>query len=126
MIHWVIAWLLIALAEDVTLVLVGRALCGFSVGVTSLSLPVYLGETIQTEVRGTLGLMPTAFGNAGKTNNNVYLMIVRDINSTLHIIIPYFSLSYLHIITIIQHKISCYRDFLNIHCYDTFNDTSTQ
>lgn len=48
------------------MVLVGRALSGFSVGIASLSLPVYLGETIQTEVRGTLGLMPTAFGNAGK------------------------------------------------------------
>ncbi|XP_011152468.1 facilitated trehalose transporter Tret1 isoform X2 [Harpegnathos saltator] len=59
------SWLLIALAQNVAMVLVGRALCGFSVGVASLSLPVYLGETIQTEVRGTLGLMPTAFGNAG-------------------------------------------------------------
>ncbi|XP_014469889.1 PREDICTED: facilitated trehalose transporter Tret1 isoform X2 [Dinoponera quadriceps] len=59
------SWLLIALAQNVAMVLVGRAICGFSVGVASLSLPVYLGETIQTEVRGTLGLMPTAFGNAG-------------------------------------------------------------
>ncbi|XP_067206047.1 facilitated trehalose transporter Tret1 isoform X2 [Linepithema humile] len=59
------AWLLIALAENVPMVLVGRALCGFGVGVASLALPVYLGETIQTEVRGTLGLMPTAFGNTG-------------------------------------------------------------
>lgn len=63
---FIAAWLLIALAQNVAMVLVGRALCGFSVGVASLSLPVYLGETIQTEVRGTLGLMPTAFGNAGK------------------------------------------------------------
>ena len=28
---------------------------GFCVGIASLSLPVYLGETIQAEVRGTLG-----------------------------------------------------------------------
>lgn len=62
----VTAWLLIALAENIPMVLVGRALCGFGVGVASLALPVYLGETIQTEVRGTLGLMPTAFGNTGK------------------------------------------------------------
>lgn len=47
------------------MVLVGRALSGFSVGVASLSLPVYLGETVQPEVRGTLGLLPTAFGNIG-------------------------------------------------------------
>jgi facilitated trehalose transporter len=40
-------------------------LAGFCVGITSLSLPVYLGETVQPEVRGTLGLLPTAFGNIG-------------------------------------------------------------
>lgn len=38
---------------------------GFCVGIASLSLPVYLGETVQPEVRGTLGLLPTAFGNIG-------------------------------------------------------------
>ncbi|XP_066584242.1 facilitated trehalose transporter Tret1-like isoform X2 [Prorops nasuta] len=59
------AWLLIALATNVSMILIGRALCGFCVGIASLSLPVYLGETIQAEVRGTLGLMPTAFGNTG-------------------------------------------------------------
>jgi len=48
------------------MVLIGRALCGLAVGVSSLTLPVYLGETIQPEVRGTLGLMPTVFGNIGK------------------------------------------------------------
>ncbi|CAK9831237.1 Facilitated trehalose transporter Tret1 [Anthophora retusa] len=62
---FIAAWLLIALATNVTMVLVGRALCGFCVGIASLSLPVYLGETIQAEVRGTLGLLPTAFGNTG-------------------------------------------------------------
>ncbi|XP_029168642.1 facilitated trehalose transporter Tret1-like isoform X3 [Nylanderia fulva] len=59
------AWILISMAQNVSMVLVGRALCGFGVGVGSLALPVYLGETIQPEVRGTLGLMPTAFGNTG-------------------------------------------------------------
>ncbi|XP_018308753.1 facilitated trehalose transporter Tret1 isoform X2 [Mycetomoellerius zeteki] len=59
------AWLLIAMAQNIPMVLAGRALCGFAVGVASLALPVYLGETIQTEVRGTLGLMPTVFGNSG-------------------------------------------------------------
>ncbi|XP_072752944.1 facilitated trehalose transporter Tret1 isoform X2 [Anoplolepis gracilipes] len=59
------AWVLISMAENVPMVLVGRALCGFGVGVASLALPVYLGETIQADVRGTLGLMPTAFGNTG-------------------------------------------------------------
>ncbi|XP_053689254.1 facilitated trehalose transporter Tret1 [Sabethes cyaneus] len=62
---FIISWLLIACANHVAMVLVGRALSGFSVGVASLSLPVYLGETVQPEVRGTLGLLPTAFGNIG-------------------------------------------------------------
>jgi facilitated trehalose transporter len=43
----------------------GRAISGFCVGIASLSLPVYLAETVQPEVRGTLGLLPTAFGNIG-------------------------------------------------------------
>ncbi|XP_011309197.1 facilitated trehalose transporter Tret1 isoform X2 [Fopius arisanus] len=59
------AWLFIGLANNFWLVLVGRGICGLCVGITSLSLPVYLGETIQPEVRGTLGLLPTAFGNIG-------------------------------------------------------------
>lgn len=44
---------------------VSRVFAGVSVGVLSLTLPVYLAETIQPEVRGTLGLLPTAFGNIG-------------------------------------------------------------
>ncbi|XP_057328213.1 facilitated trehalose transporter Tret1-like isoform X2 [Microplitis mediator] len=59
------AWIFIATASNVWLVLVGRALSGFSVGVISLVLPVYLGETLQPEVRGVLGLLPTACGNIG-------------------------------------------------------------
>ncbi|XP_044581604.1 facilitated trehalose transporter Tret1 isoform X2 [Cotesia glomerata] len=59
------AWLFIATATNVWLVLVGRALSGFSVGIISLVLPVYLGETLQPEVRGVLGLLPTACGNIG-------------------------------------------------------------
>lgn len=63
---FVISWLLIACAVQLWMVFAGRALSGFCVGVASLSLPVYLGETVQPEVRGTLGLLPTAFGNIGK------------------------------------------------------------
>lgn len=63
---FIVSWLLIACAVDVWMVLAGRALSGFCIGVASLSLPVYLGETVQPEVRGTLGLLPTAFGNIGE------------------------------------------------------------
>lgn len=62
---FIISGLLIACAVNVGMVLAGRALGGFCVGIASLSLPVYLGETLQPEVRGTLGLLPTAFGNVG-------------------------------------------------------------
>uniref|UniRef100_A0A1L8DF37 Facilitated trehalose transporter Tret1 n=2 Tax=Nyssomyia neivai TaxID=330878 RepID=A0A1L8DF37_9DIPT len=64
-IPFIVSWLLIACATNVWMVLAGRALSGFCVGIASLSLPVYLGETVQPEVRGTLGLLPTAFGNIG-------------------------------------------------------------
>ncbi|XP_045497513.1 facilitated trehalose transporter Tret1 [Colias croceus] len=60
-----IGWILIAAANVVHLILAGRAICGLCVGVGSLAFPVYLGETIQPEVRGTLGLFPTAIGNIG-------------------------------------------------------------
>lgn len=60
-----IGWMLIANAVNVTMVFVGRALSGICVGVVSLAFPVYVGETIQPEVRGALGLLPTAFGNTG-------------------------------------------------------------
>lgn len=43
----------------------GRSIQGFCVGLTTLTLPIYLGETIQPEVRGTLGLLPTTIGNVG-------------------------------------------------------------
>ncbi|XP_029672765.1 facilitated trehalose transporter Tret1-like isoform X2 [Formica exsecta] len=59
------AWILIWLAQNIPMVLIGRSLCGFGVGIASLAFPVYLGETIHAEVRGGLGLMPTVFGNGG-------------------------------------------------------------
>lgn len=60
-----IGWLLIATAKNIFMVWGGRAFCGVCVGIGSLAFPVYLGETVQPEVRGTLGLLPTAFGNTG-------------------------------------------------------------
>lgn len=76
---FIISWLIIALSIEVWMVLLGRAISGFCVGVASLALPVYLGETVQPEVRGTLGLLPTAFGNIGK------LCVNANTNSTCHI-----------------------------------------
>lgn len=60
-----LGWMLIANAPKVLMIFAGRILCGLCVGIASLAFPVYLGETIQPEVRGALGLLPTAFGNTG-------------------------------------------------------------
>ncbi|XP_059483953.1 facilitated trehalose transporter Tret1 isoform X2 [Neocloeon triangulifer] len=62
---FIISFLLIGFAQNVLMVKMGRALGGLCVGIASLCLPVYLGETVQPEVRGTLGLLPTALGNIG-------------------------------------------------------------
>jgi len=47
------------------MIYVARGLAGLCVGINCLSLPLYLAETVQPEVRGTLGLMPTTVGNTG-------------------------------------------------------------
>ncbi|XP_028156027.1 facilitated trehalose transporter Tret1-like isoform X2 [Ostrinia furnacalis] len=60
-----IGWMLIANANGIIMVYAGRALIGICVGIGSLAFPVYCGETLQPEVRGALGLLPTAFGNTG-------------------------------------------------------------
>lgn len=62
---FIVSWILIAVASNVWYLYAGRSVAGISVGVASLALPVYLGETIQPEVRGALGLLPTALGNIG-------------------------------------------------------------
>ena len=47
------------------MVYIARAIAGICVGINCLSLPIYLAETVQPEVRGTLGLLPTTVGNSG-------------------------------------------------------------
>ena len=66
--EFTIAWLLIALASHIAMIYVARATTGLCVGIICLSLPVYLAETVQPEVRGTLGLLPTTIGNGGSQN----------------------------------------------------------
>ncbi|KAJ8949160.1 hypothetical protein NQ318_012908 [Aromia moschata] len=59
------AWSVNYFAQSYEYLYASRIISGTSVGIASLTLPVYLAETIQPEVRGTLGLLPTAFGNIG-------------------------------------------------------------
>lgn len=62
---FIMAWILIGSSVNVMMIYTGRVMGGLCVGLLTLSLPVYLGETIQPEIRGILGLLPTTFGNAG-------------------------------------------------------------
>ncbi|KAH1023315.1 hypothetical protein HUJ04_012541 [Dendroctonus ponderosae] len=62
---FLVAFIVNYFAQNYVYMYVSRIISGVSVGVLSLTLPVYLAETVQPEVRGTLGLLPTAFGNIG-------------------------------------------------------------
>ncbi|XP_045468103.1 facilitated trehalose transporter Tret1-like [Harmonia axyridis] len=62
---FLISWLLIYYATNFYYIYISRCLAGCSVGLATLTLPVYLVETVQPEVRGVLGLLPMTFGNIG-------------------------------------------------------------
>ncbi|XP_076051174.1 facilitated trehalose transporter Tret1-2 homolog [Oratosquilla oratoria] len=62
---FIAAFILIGSAISVWMVYVGRVIGGACVGLLSLTIPVYLGEVVQPEIRGTLGLLPTTIGNGG-------------------------------------------------------------
>lgn len=62
---FLLSWMLSYFAQNYWFLYVSRMIAGCGVGIASLTLPVYLGETVQPEVRGSLGLLPTAFGNIG-------------------------------------------------------------
>lgn len=64
-ITFLISWLLIYYASNFYYIYMSRCLAGCSVGLATLTLPVYLVETVQPEVRGVLGLLPMTFGNIG-------------------------------------------------------------
>ncbi|XP_066907650.1 facilitated trehalose transporter Tret1 isoform X2 [Halyomorpha halys] len=64
-IPFISSFLLIYFAQHVAMIMAGRSLTGLGVGIASLALPVYLGETVEARVRGTLGLLPTTIGNMG-------------------------------------------------------------
>ncbi|XP_049779719.1 facilitated trehalose transporter Tret1-like, partial [Schistocerca cancellata] len=54
----VLGWLLLALARDHAVLLAGRAVCGFAVGLAVPPTQVYLGETSEPRVRGMLAGSP--------------------------------------------------------------------
>ncbi|XP_071549837.1 trehalose transporter 1-like protein [Panulirus ornatus] len=52
---YIVGWLLIAFARNVSMLITGRVVTGFCAGVTSLVVPTYIGEYASASVRGTLG-----------------------------------------------------------------------
>lgn len=48
-------WLMIAYANTVTLLFIGRFLTGFSTGLTSIVCPIYISETVPASQRGIMG-----------------------------------------------------------------------
>lgn len=56
---------MIGIASTVWQLYIARIIAGFGVSITNLVLPIYLAETLHQEIRGTLGLIPTFFGNGG-------------------------------------------------------------
>lgn len=62
---FIIAYLMIAFTDRVSLIIVGRFLGGLCIGVNSTAIPVFLGEILDANIRGTLGIFPTAMGNGG-------------------------------------------------------------
>lgn len=51
----VCGWVVVALAEGVYTLYIGRILLGFGVGMISFIVPIYIGETAPMQLRGTLG-----------------------------------------------------------------------
>lgn len=62
---FVFAYLLIAMADRVSMIVFGRFVSGLCVGINSTAIPVFLGEILDAHIRGTLGIFPTAMGNMG-------------------------------------------------------------
>ncbi|XP_063608767.1 facilitated trehalose transporter Tret1-like [Penaeus indicus] len=48
-------WLMIALARDVAMLLVGRLACGLAVGAVSIAVPTFVAEIASPDIRGLLG-----------------------------------------------------------------------
>nr|XP_033337838.1 facilitated trehalose transporter Tret1-like isoform X2 [Megalopta genalis]XP_033337839.1 facilitated trehalose transporter Tret1-like isoform X2 [Megalopta genalis] len=60
-----IGWILIYLAKDWVLLLVGRLFCGIPTGAAFAVIPQYLGEIVETRKRGAANFMMVIFLNAG-------------------------------------------------------------
>ncbi|XP_077287203.1 facilitated trehalose transporter Tret1-like [Arctopsyche grandis] len=62
---WTAAWTCIAFAESLPILLIGRALSGFCVGLVLPATQVYVSECSSPGIRGRLGSVPALFMSAG-------------------------------------------------------------
>lgn len=62
---FIVSYLLIGFADHVLMIVTGRFLAGLCIGINSTAIPVFLGEILETRIRGTFGIIPTAMGNGG-------------------------------------------------------------
>lgn len=60
-----VGWILIYIAKSWVLLLVGRLFCGFPTGAAFAVVPQYLGEIVETRIRGTANFMMVIFLNTG-------------------------------------------------------------
>ncbi|XP_049956495.1 facilitated trehalose transporter Tret1-like [Schistocerca serialis cubense] len=56
---FLVGWLLLAFAQSYPVVMVGRIVCGFAVGVTASPCQAFLGELSEVHIRGLLAGVPT-------------------------------------------------------------------
>ncbi|XP_043263359.1 facilitated trehalose transporter Tret1-like [Colletes gigas] len=64
-IPFIACWVLAFVVKTWTLLLVGRLLAGVSVGAIFSVVPLYLGEIVETKIRGVVGTMIPVFFNIG-------------------------------------------------------------
>ena len=50
-----LAYLCLAAAQNVWMLFLGRILCGFACGITTIAAPTYVSEVSSPKIRGTLG-----------------------------------------------------------------------
>ena len=55
LIPWLVGWILLAAAQNFSMLILGRLVTGLIGGVTSLAVPTYIGELASPSIRGTLG-----------------------------------------------------------------------
>ncbi|CDH59821.1 monosaccharide transporter [Lichtheimia corymbifera JMRC:FSU:9682] len=62
---WIIGALLLGLAVNVPMFVIGRLFCGYSCGLCSLTIPAYIGEISTIKLRGAMGTLNQLFITIG-------------------------------------------------------------